>query len=1149
MVGTTLGRYTIEAVLGRGGMGEVYRARDPQLDRLVAIKVIGAQQAENQVLVERFLREARAASALNHPHIVTIHEVGRTESGQYFIVQELVQGETLRAAIAHQLAMDRVVHLAKQLAKAIATAHAAGIVHRDIKPENVMVRPDGYLKVLDFGLARVILPEAETIAPTAGAEHHTVEGTLLGTCAYMSPEQARGQTADAPSDVFSLGIVLYEMLAGRRPFRGDSAVLILNAIISEHPVPPSRVNPDVPLALDTIVMAMLSKDASVRPPAATLDAQLDQAIGAGVLSAVPRAVAARHTVGRDAERRALVEAFHATVSGRGLMAAVAGEPGIGKTSLIEDFLTEVSLGPHRPVVARGRCSERLAGAEAYLPVLEVLDTLLHAQTVGGFSDMMKALAPTWYVHVASLGLESLTSQQLREEAKAASQERMKRELAAFFEEISRVRPLVLFLDDLHWADVSTVDLLNYLAQRFAGLRILIVVAYRSSEMLLAKHPFLQVRQELQSRGTLHEIVLDFLSLADVERYLALEFPGHTLPDAFGRLIHEKTEGSPLFMVDLLHYLRDQGVIVHEQDVWTLGRSIPDVARELPETVKSTIARKIDRLDEIDRKLLTTASVQGHVFDTVVCSDVLELDPADVEDRLEALDRVHRLVKSLGTHECADRSLTVRYRFVHVLYQNVLYAALQPTRRASTSGKVGRSLEARYGSGATNMASELALLFETAREFARAARYFLLAAQHQIALFAFPEGAALARRGLDALSGVKQEPERTQLEIGLQVALASCLRAVEGWAAPSVEKIYLRVRDILEQTGDELQVFPVRWGITLVQGVRMDMVTWKGACEDNLRRAEALNNPMFIVAASQMLGAALEFLGETSQAAALLERGSAMYEPERHQTYVDTFGLDPGMIGRSLWIRELSLLGQIDRARDIGEETIAMARRQRQPVSLAFALCLAQHVYILRQERDRLLEISSEMIELCRTIGLVQEVEWGRAFQAWGMGDAGDREAAIAQLRDSLARQIAIDSYTSRTVFLNILAEQLLLAGRLDEGLAVVDEAFALRDRTGECYFASDSHRWRGELLRARGDAAGAEASFREALAIAGRQKALLLELRAATALARLLDDRGAHADAHDLVAGVYGRLTEGFDTRDARDAAAFVERRERGAHV
>ena len=220
--------------------------------------------------------------------------------------------------------------------------------------------------------------------------------------------------------------------------------------------------------------------------------------------------------------------FQGTVSGRGRIATITGEPGIGKTSLVEEVLAEIALGPHRPVIVRGRCSERLNGAEAYLPILEVLDSLLHGQTVGRFTDMMKTLAPTWYVHVGMLSVESTSAQQLKEDTKIASPERMKRELAALFESISRARPLVLFLDDLHWADISTVDVLNYLAQRFGDLRIFVMATYRSSEMVSGKHPFLQVSQDLQTRGTLQEFALDFLGLADVERYLDMEFPGHAL---------------------------------------------------------------------------------------------------------------------------------------------------------------------------------------------------------------------------------------------------------------------------------------------------------------------------------------------------------------------------------------------------------------------------------------------------------------------------------------------------------------------------------------------------------------------------------------------------------------------------------------------
>jgi tetratricopeptide (TPR) repeat protein/type II secretory pathway predicted ATPase ExeA len=1145
MVGTTLGRYRIQSVLGHGGMGEVYAALDPQLDRRVAIKIMAPEAAANAPMVERFLREGRAASALNHPNIVTVHEVGQTDAGQYYIVQELVEGQTLRRLLAGGLPYDRVCHVGRQLAKALATAHSAGIVHRDIKPENVMVRPDGYIKVLDFGLAHITLPE-QAASEMETASRVTAQGTIIGTTPYMSPEQIGGKPISASSDIFSLGVVFYEMLGGRLPFTGDSSLAILTAIVNEHPVPLGRLKPELPAALGSLVMSMLDKDRAVRPSATDVDGTLDQILGSAIVMAPVATVAPRRTVGREAERRALLEMFQGTVSGRGRIATVTGEPGIGKTSLVEEVLAEIALGPHRPVIVRGRCSERLNGAEAYLPILEVLDSLLHGQTVGRFTDMMKTLAPTWYIHVGMLSADSTSAQQLKEDTKIASPERMKRELAALLESISRARPLVLFLDDLHWADISTVDVLNYLAQRFADLRIFVMVTYRSSEMVLGKHPFLAVSQDLQTRGTLQEFALDFLGRADVERYLDLEFPGHALPDELGVLIHEKTGGSPLFMVDLLRDLRDRGAIVRDAaGCWTIAKSISDITRELPETVKSTIARKLDRLDETDRRLLTTAAIQGYEFDTLVLSDVLALDPADVEERMDAIAGTHHLAKNIGTAESADRVLTVRYRFVHGLYQNVLYASLQPTRRAQTSAKVARAIEARFA-GDPNRASELALLFETAREFPDAARNFLLAAQHQIALFAFREGVAMARRGLDALTGVKDEAIRTQLEIGLQVALASCLRAVDGWAAPSVEKIYLRVRDILEQTGDESLVFPIRWGITLVQGVRSDLASWRVACEDNLRRADTLQNPVYIVAASQMLGAALEFLGETTQSAAMLGRCAALYEPARHQTYVDTFGLDAGMIGRSLWIRELSLLGQLDRARDIGEETIAMARTQRQPVSLAFALVMAQHLYILRGERDRLLEISTEVIDLCRAIGLVQETEWGRTFQAWGTGDAGDRDAAIEELRDALARQLAIGSYTSRTAFLGILAEQLLRAGRADEGLAAVEESFAHTKRSGECYFVADSLRWRGELLLLKGDTAGAEASLREAIEVASRQKALLFELRAAMGLARILQTRGERADAHALLSGVYGRFTEGHDAKALREAGSLMEELARG---
>src|SRR5918993_1428966 len=207
--------YRVESLLGRGGMGEVFRAIDTRLQRPVAIKLMRDSKGEGASAVHRFFREARAASTLNHPNIVIVHDIGETEDGGHYIVQEFIEGVTLRERMTQEVPLAAIVDIGRQVARALSAAHAAGIIHRDIKPENVMVRGDGYVKVLDFGLARVT--EVDGTVTTKEATE-TTPGVMLGTLAYMAPEQVRGVPAAAPSDIFSLGITLYEMAAGRRPF-------------------------------------------------------------------------------------------------------------------------------------------------------------------------------------------------------------------------------------------------------------------------------------------------------------------------------------------------------------------------------------------------------------------------------------------------------------------------------------------------------------------------------------------------------------------------------------------------------------------------------------------------------------------------------------------------------------------------------------------------------------------------------------------------------------------------------------------------------------------------------------------------------------------------------------------------------------------
>src|SRR6266705_190949 len=265
--GTKLGRYEIRSKIGAGGMGEVYLAQDTELDRPVALKFLSAEVAADQKRLNRFFQAAKAASALNHPNILTVHEIGRAE-GTNFFATEFVDGVTLRQRMSKAMKLSEVLDIATQIASALAAAHAAGIVHRDIKPENVMVRRDGIVKVLDFGLAKLSEPPAVAGGLNSEAATralvNTDPGSVMGTVAYMSPEQAAGSEVDARSDIWSLGVVLYEMITAHVPFEGSTPSHIIVAITDREPVPINQFAPDAPEALEWIIAEALTKDREER---------------------------------------------------------------------------------------------------------------------------------------------------------------------------------------------------------------------------------------------------------------------------------------------------------------------------------------------------------------------------------------------------------------------------------------------------------------------------------------------------------------------------------------------------------------------------------------------------------------------------------------------------------------------------------------------------------------------------------------------------------------------------------------------------------------------------------------------------------------------------------------------------------------------
>jgi predicted ATPase len=1081
--------YTLLGELGRGGMGVVYKAQDDQLGRLVALKFLHGPRCQDPEALERFRREARTASALNHPHICTIY-AWEEHQGRPFLVMELIEGETLRARSGQGLPLTQLLRWIGQVARALRAAHAAGIVHRDIKPENVLVRPDDLVKVLDFGVARLLADRAAQVLVEGGKD--TDPGALVGTVHYMAPEQARCEAVSSAADVFALGIVLYELATGRHPFKAALALDTLHDLIEQPPPAPSRLNPKLAGPLEDLMLRMLAKDPRRRPAAGEVEVLLDelaQAIGAGPATAVPPA-GMPCTVGRRRELTGLHRAFASALAGRGLLACVTGEAGLGKTTLAESFLHELVLQGQAFHLARGCCSERLAGSEAYLPIVEALDNWLGGPDGAAVAESLKRLAPTWYAQTVPLAAQAPTS----------SQERLKRELIAFLQEVGRRRPVVFFLDDLHWADASTVDLLAYLGSRAGGLRLLLLVTYRPADLLLGKHPFYPVKLDLQGRGLCREIALSFLRRPDVERYLALAFPGHAFPPGFAAMVHARTEGNPLFLVDLLHYLRDRHVLAEEQGRWVLAQAIPDLKGELPESVRGLIQRLIDQLNDDQRRLLQAASVQGQEFDSAVVSEILGVDAAEVEEGLAVLDRVHGLVRRVREYEFPDLTPTLRYVFVHTLYQNALYGSLQPTRKAAWSTAGAGALLRHHGETGGGVTAQLALLFEAARDGWRAADFFLRAAQNAFRVFAHQEAGALARRGLEQLRHVPETPERNRCELRLQMALGLSLRATRGFADPQVEEAHARARELCRQFAPTVPLFPVLWGLCLYYVVRGEVRTGGELSQQLLDLATAVQDPALLVQAHARMGTTLLHLGEPARAQEHLETALRLYEEHRLQSQALRYGVDPAVTCRAFLAWALWLLGHSDRALQTADEALARARDGSLPLTLAHAHFFKAFVHQLRGEAAATRHGAEAVIDLCRQEGLPFYEPLATIWRGWALAVQGDVVDGQGAMLQGLAAGRAAGMEILRPQVLAMLAELRGGCGQLEEGLAATAEGLTLARARGECGFEPELCRLRGELLLRQAETdparrAEAEACFRQGMTGARRQAARALELR------------------------------------------------------
>ena len=1132
--GRNVGHYQLISLIGKGGMGEVYRGIDFTRNRPVAVKLLPQEFTGDRHRLSRLAQEARAASALSHPNIVCIYDFADSEFGPY-LVMEFIEGQSLRS-YARPLEVISICRIGGQVAAALEATHAAGLVHRDLKPDNIMVRADGLVKVLDFGLARLTDPATDTAETEL-----TVPGTILGTASYMSPEQARGERLTSASDIFSLGIVFYELATGVHPFAADSRLGLMHSIVVREAIPPSHLSPEIPEWLESLLLRMLEKDPGRRCTASDLVSAFNQTkrFNANV-QAGPRPTA-RHMVGRRRERAELDAALQAATEGASLLLCISGEAGQGKTTLIEDFLIDIARG-NTPLIARGRCAERLSGVSAYLPVLESIESLLGGVEREMVAGAMKSLAPTWYAQLTS------RSQRPRGES---SQKKLKLELVAMLQEISRQRPLVIFLDDVHWADVSTIDLLSYMGAHFDRIRMLIVVTYRTAELHANDSSFLQLKRELQTRGMCREIPLGFFSAVEVRELIDHRFPGHQFPGELAEKLKQRTEGNPLFVSDLLHYLKERGAIENKNGVWKIAGPVDALLTGTPDSVRNMVQRKMEQLRDEERRLLMAASIQGYDFDSAVLAQALGTDPAELEESLEKLERRSGFVQLVEERELPDRTLTLGYSFVHALYHETFFASLQPARRTSLSEAIAESLVHFHGVQSGKIAAQLATLFDMARDFERAAANYQTAAQNALRLFAGIEAEELARRGLEAVRTMKAAPERSRVELALHASLALALRHQKTHASSEAVESHRRVQELSEQCGDQTAAFFAQVGLFWGALATCDFVAAQQRAIECLRIAEAAEDRVTIMQSRYLIGYASFHLAEHSEAERNLCEAIALYDPAQDSRLVETFGLDVqanglAVLGLNCWYRGFPLEAQARM-----EQAVALARLTQHPLPLSVVLVSQAMLCDPLEDLNGMMQASEEVIAVARIQGLEKNtLFWGKFGRGWALSRVGDTAAGWALMREAVAEAESICMKLAFPVFGYGLASSLLEHGLADEALVELDRYTPQAEQSGPREKLSELYRLKGEALLRRGLTENGQEYLHRALETARRFGQRSNELRAALSLMRMARGKAECEAARKLLSEVYHGFTEGFDTPDLRKARAFINRLgEVDAHV
>jgi predicted ATPase/class 3 adenylate cyclase len=797
-------------------------------------------------------------------------------------------------------------------------------------------------------------------------------------------------------------------------------------------------------------------------------------------------------IGREHETALLLGRWREAVEGEGQVVLLCGEAGIGKSRIVRSLRDR--LAEERYQTIQFQCSPYHTNTALY-PVINYLRQavgLTGEDTPPAQLQKLGALAlnsgiddqPT----VALLAdLLSIRTDDQHPLPNVSSEKRKEMTLEALVQQLQSPagrRPTLFIVEDAHWLDPTTMDLITRIIDRIQPMRVLLIMTFRPE--------FKPVWADYNH--------VTFLTLSRLPRrqsaeLIATMIGGKSLPLDVERAILAKTDGVPLYIEELTQNLLESGLLTEENDSYSLKAPLRDLS--IPDSLQALLMERIDRLGPI-KEIVQVGAVIGREFSYELLRETVDIAEEELKTALH-------LLKTSGLIFQEGEISTAKYFFRHALIQDAAYNTLPKKSRRVLHAHIAKALESRFAERVKTEPELLAYHYEQAGEINSAVQYWRRAAHRDAARSADTEALSHFNRTVHLLETLPPSAERQALELELLIARGAPLLTLKGYASDEIEHNYLRARSLSQENPNSVQHFFSIWGLWVFHLVRGPLAKACTLAENLLSRASHQHNPDLLIRAHESVGSTYSFLGRFDEAKTHLLAAKSLYDPDRHRSQVLPYTQDPGITARIMLARTLWILGEVDQVGALALEAIAMARTLGHPFTLAFTLTTVAWIYSMLRNSDSTLHFTEEAITLSAKYSFEVPLAWATSFQGWAMAEK-EKEEGVGRMVNGLSATRAARASLNNTYTLALLAEVYLRKKQIEEGLNAVKEAQELAITQGEWCWQAELFRLNGELLLAQSDQSisAAEQCFAEAVKIAQEQHARMLELRAATSLARLL---------------------------------------------